>query len=74
MTQKQKDHVRSQLRIPVELHAKLTAAAERNGRSLNAEILARLEPDPIVATLEVLKQDNAELKFLAREILQNLSD
>ena len=29
--------------IPAELHARLKASAERNRRSLNSEILARLE-------------------------------
>jgi F420-0:gamma-glutamyl ligase-like protein len=31
--------------IPKELHAKLRASAEKNRRSLNSEILARLEAD-----------------------------
>lgn len=31
------------LRLPDELHARLKAAAERNRRSLHAEILWRLE-------------------------------
>ena len=31
--------------IPEDLHAKLKDSAKRNGRSLNSEILARLERD-----------------------------
>ncbi len=31
--------------IPTELHARLKESAERNRRSLNSEILARLESD-----------------------------
>jgi predicted DNA-binding protein len=34
------------LRLPDELHERLKAAAERNRRSLHAEILWRLEQDP----------------------------
>ncbi len=37
------DHQRITLRIPPGLHARLMAEAERNGRSLNAEVIARLE-------------------------------
>lgn len=36
------DIVRSQLRVPLELHERLRLAAERTGRSMNAEILRRL--------------------------------
>lgn len=35
--------------IPPGLHARLKASAARNRRSLNSEILARLESDPLVA-------------------------
>ena len=38
--------------IPEELHARLKAAAERNRRSLNSEILARLERDVERPTLD----------------------
>ena len=31
------------MKIPADLHARLKASAERNRRSLNSEILARLE-------------------------------
>ena len=37
------DHQRITLRIPPGLHHRLIAEAERNGRSLNAEAVARLE-------------------------------
>jgi len=38
--------------IPKDLHAMLKASAERNRRSLNSEILARLERDVVVPTLD----------------------
>lgn len=37
------DTYRSQFRLPLELADKLRAAAEQNSRSMNAEIVARLE-------------------------------
>ena len=38
--------------IPSELHARLKASAERNRRSLNSEILARLEGGGAPAPLD----------------------
>lgn len=38
-----KTEVRTQIRLPASLHKKLTAAALANRRSLNAEMLVRLE-------------------------------
>lgn len=37
------DTIRSQLRIPAELHERLRAACNATGRSMNAEIVQRLE-------------------------------
>lgn len=38
-----KNEYRSQFRLPGNLYDRLKGAAESNGRSLNAEIVARLE-------------------------------
>ncbi len=38
--------------IPKQLHAQLKDSAERHRRSLNSEILARLESDFIVPTID----------------------
>lgn len=67
------DQVRTQLRIPQQLHSSLSEAAARNGRSLNAEILARLQVDPILAGIEELKQQNLELKALTRLVLDSVA-
>lgn len=61
----QSEYVQSAVRMPRKLRAELQDAAERNGRSMNAEILARLEASP----LEQLIKQNAELKLMLREIL-----
>ncbi|HDS1226013.1 TPA: Arc family DNA-binding protein [Stenotrophomonas maltophilia] len=37
------DTVRSQLRLPAELHQRVAQAAEESGRSMNAEIVHRIE-------------------------------
>jgi hypothetical protein len=37
------DHFRSQFRLPNDLYERLKESAEREGRSLNAEIVVRLE-------------------------------
>lgn len=40
---KQDDFFRTQIRIPAEIHRALKDATEDSGRSMNAEIVARLE-------------------------------
>lgn len=39
----QDDYVRTALRVPPDLHARLHEAAKGSGRTFNAEILSRLE-------------------------------
>lgn len=65
---KQQDHIKTAVRIPPELHSELVAAAEQNGHSLNAEMLARLNASP----LDELKRQNEELKMMLREVLTHL--
>lgn len=65
---KQQDHIKTALRIPPQLHGQLVAAAEQNGHSLNAEMLARLSASP----LDELKRQNEELKMMLREVLTHL--
>ncbi|MCP3444189.1 Arc family DNA-binding protein [Bradyrhizobium sp. CCGUVB14] len=53
MTEKAGDVVQVNLRIPKGLHRKLGAEARRNGRSLNAEMVHRLQsPDQPTTRLE----------------------
>lgn len=58
-------YVQSSLRIPQQLRDALLVAAEKNGRSLNAEILARLEMSP----LEDIKRQNEEIKTLVKILI-----
>lgn len=64
------DHVKTALRLPPDLHAEMSRDALFNGRSLNAEILARLRHSP----LEELRKENAELKQILLQILNQLRD
>lgn len=58
------------LRIPEDLHLELQAAAEENGRTVNAEILERLKAGPITQQLRDLSKDQADVKAMLRELLQ----
>jgi len=42
MTKPQDDYIKTALRLPPDLHAEIKSAAEYHGRSMNAEIIARL--------------------------------
>jgi len=65
----QDEYAKTSLRLPVDLRKEIQDAAERNGRSMNAEIIARLRTVPIAEQLGKLSADNTEIKSLAREIL-----
>jgi restriction endonuclease Mrr len=56
------DPIALQVRMTEDLRAKLAASAEENGRSLNAEILWRLN--------QSVNTERAKLKALVDEILQ----
>jgi hypothetical protein len=51
----QDDYVKTALRLPRGLHGEVMAAAEANGRSFNAEIIARL-------SARALQEDIADIK------------
>jgi hypothetical protein len=47
MARKPTDIVALQVRLPERVRKMLSAAAEKNGRSLNAEIVHRLDPEAV---------------------------
>lgn len=49
----QDDYIRTALRVPPELHAKIHEAAKSNNRTFNAEIVARLDGSLADDTIEV---------------------
>lgn len=61
----QDDYVQSAVRFPRELREEIKRAAERNGRSMNAEIIARLQD----RQTEALTAELAEIKAALRKIL-----
>lgn len=65
----QSDYIQSAVRLPRQLHSEIQDAAARNGRSMNAEIIARLQAGPVVELLAGLARDVAEIKTMDREIL-----
>ena len=52
--------------VPVDLHARLKASAERHRRSLNREILARLERDVERPSCEAEEYERRMRAFTAR--------
>ena len=61
----QKDYVHSAVRLPPALRDEIRAAAERNGRSVNAEILARLQSGPADAVMIEL----ARLRAMVQQLI-----
>lgn len=64
----QKDYIHSAVRLPPDLNEAIKQAAELNGRSMNAEIIARLQAAPS----EIILSEIAELKALVRKILDQM--
>jgi len=78
-------YTRITLRIPKDLHQRLTQSAEETSKSMNAEIIARLEASfgaeekeakllenfgPKVTSIEQLAADMAALRRLVEEKLE----
>lgn len=70
----QTNYIKTALRLPRQLHQDLSAAAEKNGRSLNAEILARLGDDPTLSVLDVLARQTADIRSMTKEILETVTN
>jgi Arc-like DNA binding domain len=64
----QEKYVKSAIRFPPDVHAQVQAAAERNGRSLNAEVIDRLRTD----RLEAIERDIDEIKSMLRQVLNEV--
>lgn len=69
------DSFRSQFRLPGKLYDLLKESAARNGRSLNAEIVARLEASFEPSVQETLKAlIEAQTEILTAEIRRERDD
>ena len=63
--QAQTDYIQTAVRMPRKLRDEIQATAERNGRSMNAEIIARLQASP----LDTVLAEMADLKRMVRTLL-----
>lgn len=68
MKTSQEHYVHSALRLPPELRQSIKEAAIRNGRSMNAEMLARLQDNPMNEVMSEL----AELRAMLRKVLDQI--
>lgn len=68
---KQDDFVKTALRLPRALHTEIQAAAEASGRSMNAEMIDRLQAQPgqamLAAMLDRVRSSESELLEAARK-------
>jgi predicted HicB family RNase H-like nuclease len=63
--QHQEDYIKTALRLPPDLHARLKSDAEIAGRSLNAEIVMSLQR----AKTDTLEGELNDIKLTLRKIL-----
>lgn len=70
----QQGYIKTAVRLPPDLHAEIQDAAARNGRSMNAEIVARLQAEHVSSLLGTLARDITEIKTMNREILDVVSE
>lgn len=71
MTLPQDDYIKTALRLPRDLHAEIKDAAEYHGRSMNAEIIARLESSGV--TLADIAQQNTKTQEMIQQIIDAIS-
>lgn len=62
--------IKTTIRLAPAAHAELQAAADLNGRSMNAELMARIYEDPSAD----LRREVAELKGMVSEVLRIMRD
>lgn len=61
------------LRLPVDVHAEVQEAAALAGRSMNDEIVHRLQAYAQATTLNDIAQQNAELKRMLQQLIDSAS-
>jgi hypothetical protein len=62
------EFVKKTTRFPAPLFQELEESRIRNGRTFNAEVVARLQVDEVTE----LRKEVAELKSLVREVLEHV--
>lgn len=68
----QDDYIRTALRVPPELHARIHESAKASGRTFNAELVSRLEAsfEPHVSTSDT-KQVRALIQAALTDLYEN---
>lgn len=64
--------IKTSLYLPPELRESVKSAAKANGRTMNAEILARVTEAEDRATFKQLVRQNEEFRKLMREMLEQI--
>lgn len=72
MPPSQDDYIRTALRLPRDLHAEIQDAADAAGRTMNAEIIARLSGYPSGTTLDHIAKQNETTQAMVQRIIDAL--
>jgi hypothetical protein len=72
LASQQHDYIKTSLRLPRDLHEKVHASAREHGRGFNDELIARIAGADEVQSFKLLRRENAELRKMVREVLDNL--
>lgn len=57
------------VRLPGPLHTEVKEAADREGHSMNDEIILRLRLYPVAARLSEIEQQNEEMKRMLQQLI-----
>lgn len=57
------------VRLPAPLHEEVKSAAQKEGHSMNDEIILRLRLYPIEKRLDRIEQDNVELRRMVQRLI-----
>lgn len=72
LTGPESTYAKTSIYMPPELRESVKSAAKANGRTMNAEILARVIEAEDRATFKQLVKQNDELRGLMREMLDQI--
>jgi HAMP domain-containing protein len=65
----QEDYVKTAVRLPPELYVRIKDLAERNGHSMNGELIALLHAALSETKLDTIGRTATEIKKMVRELL-----
>lgn len=65
--------IHTAFRLPIDLRDEIRSAAEREGHSMNAEVIARLRAVPVDARLDELEKKVDEILSMMRVVYRDMS-